>query len=198
MLDVARARAAELGLDDVEFAELDAEWIDLPTASQDAVLCRWGYMLVTDPAAALRETRRVLRPGGRVALAAWAGPERNPWAWRAQDVPYEQGLVAERTPSGPWMFTWSDPATIEGALHDAGFADVRVETVSFESAYASLEDWWEWTRDIAAAFRDLTDGLNERQAAALRDGLAEAFGPWADGTGGYRFPSTTNVACAEA
>ena len=50
---------------------LDAEWIDLPLASVDAVLCRWGYMLLADPAAALAETRRVLRPGGRVALAVW-------------------------------------------------------------------------------------------------------------------------------
>ncbi len=49
----------------------DAEWIDLPLASVDAVLCRWGYMLMADPAAALRETRRVLRPGGRLALAVW-------------------------------------------------------------------------------------------------------------------------------
>ncbi len=71
MLEGARARALELGLSNVEFQVLNAEWIDLPVASVDAVLCRWGYMLMADPAAALAETRRVLRPGGRVALAVW-------------------------------------------------------------------------------------------------------------------------------
>jgi len=71
MLAGARARAIELGLSNIEFQVLNAEWIDLPVASVDAVLCRWGYMLMADPAAALGETRRVLRSGGRVALAVW-------------------------------------------------------------------------------------------------------------------------------
>jgi ubiquinone/menaquinone biosynthesis C-methylase UbiE len=69
MLAGARERASALGLENVEFRRLDAEWIDMAVASVDAVLCRWGYMLTADPLAALTETRRVLRPGGRVALA---------------------------------------------------------------------------------------------------------------------------------
>src|ERR1017187_3403714 len=71
MIAGARERAAALGLSNIEFQVLNAEWIDLPVASVDAVLCRWGYMLMADPATALSETRRVLRPGGRGALAAW-------------------------------------------------------------------------------------------------------------------------------
>ena len=74
MVDVARARATELGVRNVEFRIIDAESIDVPAAAVDVVLCRWGYMLMADPAAALQETRRVLRPGGRVALAAWDPP----------------------------------------------------------------------------------------------------------------------------
>src|ERR1700684_1145480 len=79
MLDGARKRAGELNLTNVEFQVLNAEWIDLPVASVDAVLCRWGYMLMADPAAALGETRRVLRPGGRLALAVWGTLARKPW-----------------------------------------------------------------------------------------------------------------------
>ncbi len=80
MLSGARERAVALGLSNVEFQVLNTEWIDLPVASVDAVLCRWGYMLMADPLAALIETRRVLRPGGRVALAVWDVIEQNPWA----------------------------------------------------------------------------------------------------------------------
>ena len=80
MIEVARARAAQLGIDNVEFRQLELEWIDLETASVDAVLVRWGIMLTVDPTAAAREIRRVLRPGGHAALAVWDARERNPWA----------------------------------------------------------------------------------------------------------------------
>lgn len=93
MLAGARARAEELGLDNVEFRALSAEWIDLPLASVDAVLCRWGYMLLADPAAALTETRRVLRPGGRLALAVWDALEHNPWAGLPMQELLEHGAA---------------------------------------------------------------------------------------------------------
>ena len=46
---------------------MDAEKMDLEDDSVDGVICRWGYMLMADPAAALAETRRVLRDGGRLS-----------------------------------------------------------------------------------------------------------------------------------
>jgi ubiquinone/menaquinone biosynthesis C-methylase UbiE len=69
MVETARRRARELGLENVGCRPLDAEQLDLRDESVDGVLCRWGYMLMADPGAALSETRRVLRPGGRLQLA---------------------------------------------------------------------------------------------------------------------------------
>ena len=79
MLAAAERRAAELGLRNVEFRQVDAQAMDLESASFDVALCRWGLMLMPDPAVALAETRRVLRPGGRLALAVWGPREANPW-----------------------------------------------------------------------------------------------------------------------
>ena len=78
MIAVARRRAEEMGVQNAEFRTLDAERMDLETTSADGVLCRWAYMLMIDPAAAFAETRRVLRPGGRLAFSVWAARERNP------------------------------------------------------------------------------------------------------------------------
>jgi SAM-dependent methyltransferase len=57
MVEAARRRGAELGLTNVEYRVMDAERMDLPDGSVAGVICRWGYMLMADPAAALRETR---------------------------------------------------------------------------------------------------------------------------------------------
>ncbi len=121
MVDVARRRADELGLRNVEHRVLDAERIELEDDSVDGVLCRWGYMLMPDPAAALSETRRVLRPGGRLALAVWSGPERNPWVSLAGRMLVERGHVTPSDPGGPGMFTMASEERTQGLLVDAGF-----------------------------------------------------------------------------
>src|SRR3954463_687532 len=93
MLEAARARAKEVGATNVEVRPMEAEWIDLPTASVDAVLCRFGYMLLADPEAGLRGPRPVLGPRGGGAPAAWAGPEHNPWIATMGRTMVDQGLA---------------------------------------------------------------------------------------------------------
>src|SRR4051794_39266249 len=78
MTAIAVARAAELGLD-VTARVVDLDAVDEPDASYDVVLCREGLMFAADPARAAGEIRRVLRPGGRFAVAVWGARERNPW-----------------------------------------------------------------------------------------------------------------------
>ena len=74
MVAAARRRAEEVGVKNAQFQTLDAERMDLETNGVDGVLCRWGYMLMIDPVRAFAETRRVLRPGGRLACSVWAAP----------------------------------------------------------------------------------------------------------------------------
>src|SRR5690242_7281200 len=78
MLSAAQRRAKAKN---VRFRQIDLSTpIDQPTATIDGVLCRWGYMLLEDPESALRETRRILKHEGRLALAAWTGPDENLWS----------------------------------------------------------------------------------------------------------------------
>jgi ubiquinone/menaquinone biosynthesis C-methylase UbiE len=78
MARAAERVAAELGILNADFRVLDAERIELDDASVDGVFCRFSYMLVGEPLQALRETRRVLRPGGSVAFSTWGEGTRNP------------------------------------------------------------------------------------------------------------------------
>ena len=141
MITVAQARAEKLGITNVRFRQIDAEGIDQPAASLDGVLCRWGYMLMADGEAALRETRRVLKPGARVALAAWTSPTENPWASLPMGVLVERGHVERPEPGAPGQFAWARAGTIEEHLDNSGFTEYVVDTVDFANVYPSVDEW---------------------------------------------------------
>ena len=107
MVNVARRLGEAQGLANIEYKVLDAERMDLRRA--DGVVCRWGYMLMADPAAALRETKRVLRDGGPLAFAVWASPERNPWAAVPGMTLVQRGHMPQPEPGAPGIFAMGDP-----------------------------------------------------------------------------------------
>jgi SAM-dependent methyltransferase len=198
MLEVARARAQELGLDNVEFRRLDAESLDLDAASVDGVLCRWGYMLMADPAAALRETRRVLRPLGRVALAAWGPPDDNPWVSIAGEEVRRRAGAPEPEPGAPGMFAFSAPGRIEEELAGAGFTDIHVEALDLRFAYPSFDAWWEVSRALGRPLAELVDAMEPEQRDELLVALEERFAPYATPDGGLDVPARPLVAVATA
>jgi len=198
MLDSARARAAELGVPGVEFRSLNAESIALPTASLDAVLCRWGYMLLADPGAALGETRRVLGPGGRVALAAWDTADRNVWASVASDE-MQQLLGAPRPePGQPGMFAFAAPGRIEALLEEAGFAEVEVAAVDLAFAYADEDAWWEDRVALSVPFADALSRVDADRRDRLRDAIDTRLAEYRDESGGLTVPGRALVAAATA
>jgi len=195
MLKAAEQRAAELGVANVEFKQLELEWIDLPTASVDAVLCRWGYMLVLDPEAALRETRRVLRPGGRLALATWATLEHNPWG-RVRN----EALAAEGhpLPSPPTPFDLGTEELLRELLEQTGFAEIRTARVAVEFVHDDADDYWNTTLAISRHFAELVDSLDAAAVQALRTRMEQAVAPYATADGTLRFPGRALVAAAGA
>ena len=198
MLEVARARAAEREAADVEFLRIDAEWIDLPTATVDVVLCRFGLMLVADPAAALQEVRRVLRPGGRLALAAWADPAANPWTELANQTAVELGFAEPRDPAAPGMFAFAAAGRIEDLLGGAGFLDAGVETVGLDLRYDDLDGWWEERVDLSAPFNDLLTGLAPVDRDRFRSAIDARLTAFASPDGRLEIPARVLIASADA
>ena len=198
MLEIARARAEDLGIENVEIRQMEAEWIDLPAASVDGVLCRWGYMLLADPEAALRETRRVLKPGARVALAAWDAPERNPWMGAGTAAGIALGLIPPPDRSLPGPFSFAAPGRIEGLLEAAGFDEIDLDAVDFTFEATGPDDWWEHSLRTSASLAGLVQGLSPADHYRLRDAWDEAYAPFAQPGGGLRLPARTLVAAASA
>ena len=198
MLEIARRRAEELGIDNVSFQRLELEWIDLPTATVDAVLCRFGVMLTVDPAAALREIRRVLRPGGRAALVVWDAAEHNPWATIPTRVLIELGYASAPDPGGPGMFALADRDKLRELLEETGFADVRIEPLPAPRSAASVEAFIEETRDLSFMFAGTFNPLPEEAQARVRERIGELVEPFAAGDGSLTLPGRALGAVADA
>jgi SAM-dependent methyltransferase len=195
MVEVARRRGTELGLGNVEHRVIDAERIELHSGSVDGVLCQSTYMLAADPAAALTETRRVLRQGGRLALSVWGPPERNPWGSIGGMVLIERGHMPRPEPEAPGVFSMASEERTKGLLDGAGFKSVRTEEVPVRFAFRDLGEYEQWVIDVAGSFGVVVRGLPEDEREVLRARLREAFVPFAT-DGGYELPGAALCAVA--
>jgi SAM-dependent methyltransferase len=198
MLEVARDRAAAQGTDNVEFKQLQLEWIDLATASVDAILCRWGVMLLLDPAAALQECRRVLKPGGRLAVAVWDTPERNPWAGVPNTAVQSLGIFPPPDPTLPGPFSLSADGRLNELLLGAGFVDVTVETVAVERHSEDFESFLDETLDLSHLFARAWSEISDERQATLMQRLREGLEPYTHPDGTITLPGSTFVALAAA
>lgn len=178
MVEVARRAAKARGLDNVEHRLLDAQNMDLESNSVDGVLCRWGYMLMVDPAAALAETRRVLRPGGRLAFSVWGAPEKNAWVVIPGMLAVQRGYLEPVDPRGPGgMFSLADHDVIRQRVAGAGFSDVEITEQAITWPLPSFDDIWRFFTELAGAIAQLVRRLTDEQLAEFRTALREALEP---------------------
>ena len=195
MVDIARRRGEKLALTNVEYRVVDAERIDLADESVDRVLCRCGYMLMPDPPAALAETRRVLRPGGRVALAVWREAERNPWISIVARMLLERGHVPPPEPGAPGMFTMARDERVRELLENAGLTLLRLEEVPVRFVYKSLDEYIVRAKDTGGNFARVWREVADVERKDMESQLADAFASYAV-DGGYEFPGV--ALCASA
>ena len=196
MLEVARRRASELGLTNVDFAVIDAQELELEPRSFDAALCRWGYMLMADPNEAMRRTRVALRGEGRLAMATWDRPDRNLWMAAPAMALVGQGVIPPPDPADPSPFALPDPVDLEGRLRSAGFASVRTDRVEFSQRYPSFDEYWAETLDCGAPIAAAVAGLQATQVEAIQTATRQALAQFTTDDGGIEVPASAVVAVA--
>src|SRR5215831_6304290 len=114
---------------------MDAEQLDLQDNTFDAVICRLALMLLPHPKLALREIRRVLKPGGKFAALVWSAPENNPLF----SLPLAILSTYARGASSQLPHPFALPTVFERELTEAGFDEVITRAIPFQSHYASLD-----------------------------------------------------------
>ena len=191
MVEAARRR----GIAGAEHRVMDMQAIDLPDAAVDAVVSRFGYMLVPDAARALRETRRVLKPGRPLAFATWAPAKRNPWATAYGPVLIERGLQEPPKPGEPGQFALGEPEAIAQLVRPAGFDRVDVQEVAVEYRFPTWDEYSRVMNSLAAALRvtlaELDEDVRAEVDAAARARLDRFLTP-----AGYVLPGLALVTSA--
>lgn len=191
MVEVARRNGASRELSNVEHRVLDAERMDLDDDSVDRVVCRFGYMLMGDPASALSETRRVLRAGGALCFAVWRTPEENPWAAVAAMTLVRRGHVPPPEPGAPGMFAMGDPGRTRELVLGAGFGEPRLEEVDFAFSYSSYEDFWDSVLRLAGPLARAIAPLPADEREATREAVRENLEPFRNEDGSYTAPASS-------
>jgi SAM-dependent methyltransferase len=184
---------AAAGLGNVRTLALDLDDLGQPDQAYDVVLCREGLMFALDPAHAVAEIRRILRPGGRVALAVWGPRARNPWLSLVFDAVSAQLGVTLPPPGVPGPFALDDPERLAGLLAGAGLADVAVTEVPAPLRDASFEAWLARTSALAGPLARRLAALPEPARRQLRDRLEAAVRPYRT-PAGLDFPGVSLLA----
>jgi ubiquinone/menaquinone biosynthesis C-methylase UbiE len=193
MTRVAEGRAgARRG---VEVRRLDLESIAERDASYDVVLCRHGLQFAVDPAVAVGEMVRVLRPGGRVAVSVWGPPADNPWLSLVMDAVRTQLGRPVPPPGLPGPFSLSDAGRLSALLEGGGLGDVAVRRVSVPMEADGFDRWWARTSGLAGPLSSILAGLDEQGATAVRE-LARASVAAYAVPHGYHLPGLALVATA--
>lgn len=149
MLDIARERATQLDLKNVEFLESDAEQTVYPNGYFDAVVCRWGLMYLPNLVTTLANVRQMLMPNGKLAAAIWDVPERTPFISLAFSTAREMFELPQPLPGTPYPSGLAD-GVIEDAMEQAGFSSIRTENVTVEFAFPSAAYYVRYMQDVAA------------------------------------------------
>lgn len=192
MVEATRRRASQAGVS-LEARVADAEALDFPDGSFDALTCRFGLMFCPQPERAAAEMRRVLRPGGRFAIAVWDVPEHNPFFTVIGGVMQKFAPAPPPDPAAPGVFRLAPPGELERVMRAGGFADVSIEPISLTFDYDSPEHYWTVQSDLAAPLKAAVQKLPPDDVARLRDAVIEA-GRLAMSDGVVRFAARALVA----
>lgn len=196
MVEATQRRAREAALDNLEARVMDAEAIDFPDESFDAVTCRFGIMFCPQPLKAVSEVRRVLKPGAWFAFSVWDTPDKSPGQTVAGEALRRFGRSQPAVDyDAPGVYQLAPPGKLAALLREAGFNEVHVESMTLDFEYESLEALWARALVRPGALRLQLQEMSELEVGRLKGILGEVVAPYTrDGV--IHLPTTPLCAAA--
>jgi ubiquinone/menaquinone biosynthesis C-methylase UbiE len=188
MLSITKQRAASLGLENIiEIKESDAETIDLPVSTFNAVLCRWGLMYLPNPTGALSNIHRTLISDGCVAAAVWGTPDKVPFLALPISVVRKETHAPAPAPGTPGPFGFADENLLRNTFIQAGFKDLHIEHLNAVFEFNSAEDFTHYQQAISAPVIAMLANETKSRQDEIWNKVTEAAKKYSDENGHVKF-----------
>ncbi|MGH2957732.1 MAG: class I SAM-dependent methyltransferase [Solirubrobacterales bacterium] len=198
MLAYGRERAAETGLENIDFVESDAISLEFPEKSFDAALSRWGIIFEPDGEAAAGRVRGFLESGARMAISSWGPPDQVPMLGIPMVTAMKRLDVPPPPPGTPGPLSRPTPETLGGLLDGGGFSDVEVEETMLTMEWSSAEEFTTFIKEIAPPVTALLEPHPKEVQEATWAAISEAAGQRADKDGSLKLENLALLAVGTA
>ncbi len=181
LLEIARGRAEARGLRNFSIRQADAQSLPFPDEAFDMATSRFGVMFFKDGVAAMRELRRVLKPGARACFVVW-GSFKQPYFQSMIGVVLRHAGGPLLPPGGDDPFRFAEAGSLSAVLRAAGFQAVEEQLVTLPWDWpGSVEEVWEYSQQVAAPFRAALDRVPADMRPRIDAAVHEAVGKYFDG-----------------
>jgi len=197
MLEFGQKRAADAGVDNIEFVQCAGAALDFPAESFDAAVSRWGIIFEPDGEGTAARVRGFLKPGSRMAISSWGPPDRVPMLGIPVRTLIDLLGVAPPPPGTPGPLSRPTPEAIGGLLEGGGFSDIEVEELEVVLEYDSPEDFTTFIKEIAPPVTAMIEPHPPERQEEAWNAITEAVRE-ASGGGQVRFSNLALVAAGRA
>jgi SAM-dependent methyltransferase len=169
LLIIAAERARNKNLSNFTTHQADAHHLPFADQSFDLATCRFGVMFFSDATQAMKDLRRVLKPGARACFAAW-GTFEQPYWQSTMKIIHRHAGGAILPPGGSDPFCFASSGSLSKILNDAGFnsVDESTQTLPWTWPGADAEELLEYACAVAAPFRPMLERVDEKDWPAIR------------------------------
>jgi len=171
MLTIARGYADEHDINNIEFKAADVSNLPFKNNFFNKISCRMGFMFFPDMQLAANEMFRVCRDGGKVAVSVWDAAENNNWSTTITQVLSNHIKIPQPSSDAPGMFRCAKPGLVKQLFENAGFENVKEETVSGKVDFGTAENYWLNRTEMSESIISLLSKADDATRKKIKDEL---------------------------